>query len=99
MAAPFSFAPCVCANCGAPGDPGPDGAKPKHCSLCKAARYCGRECQGKGTDLTPPCVTSLASPHRPKASDGSLEPRRREYLYVKKTMKNYVNERSKAIEG
>jgi hypothetical protein len=36
--------------------------------------------QGKGADLTPPCVTSLASPHRPKASDGSLEPRRREYL-------------------
>ena len=34
---------------------------------------------GKGADLTPPCVTSLASPHRPKASDGSLEPRRREY--------------------
>ena len=36
--------------------------------------------QGKGADLTPPCVTSLASLHRPKASDGSLEPRRREYL-------------------
>ena len=35
---------------------------------------------GKGADLTPPPVTSLASPHRPLASDGSLEPRRREYL-------------------
>ena len=36
--------------------------------------------RGKGADLTPPKITSLASPHRPKASDGSLEPRRREYL-------------------
>ena len=35
---------------------------------------------GKGADLTPPCVSSLASPHRPKASAGVLEPRRREYL-------------------
>ena len=35
---------------------------------------------GKGADLPPPPVTSLASPHRPLASDGSLEPRRREYL-------------------
>ena len=29
---------------------------------------------GKGADLTPPQITSLASPHRPKACDGSLEP-------------------------
>ena len=29
---------------------------------------------GKGADLTPPCVSSLASPHRPEASDGALEP-------------------------
>ena len=35
---------------------------------------------GKGADLTPPPVTSLASPHRPLASDSSLEPSRREYL-------------------
>ena len=35
---------------------------------------------GKRADLTPPPVTSLASPHRPLASDGSLEPSRREYL-------------------
>ena len=35
---------------------------------------------GKGADLTPPQISSLASPHRPKASDGSLEPLRREYL-------------------
>ena len=35
---------------------------------------------GKGVGLTPPCVTSLASPHRPKASADALEPRRREYL-------------------
>ena len=35
---------------------------------------------GKGADLPPPCVSSLASPHRPLASDGSLEPSRREYL-------------------
>ena len=44
---PFSFAPCVCANCGAPDDPSPDGAKLKNCSFCKAAKYCGRECQVK----------------------------------------------------
>ena len=37
---------------------------------------------GKGADLTPPKISSLASPHRPKASDGSLEPSRREYLEV-----------------
>ena len=35
--------------------------------------------KGKGADLTPPCVSSLASPHRPKASAGALEPRRREH--------------------
>ena len=35
--------------------------------------------KGKGADLTPPQISSLASPHRPKASDGSLEPRRREH--------------------
>ena len=35
---------------------------------------------GKGADLRHPQISSLASPHRPKASDGSLEPRRREYL-------------------
>ena len=34
----------------------------------------------KGADLPPPPVSSLASPHRPLASDGSLEPQRREYL-------------------
>ena len=35
---------------------------------------------GKGADLPPPPVSSLASPHRPLASDSSLESRRREYL-------------------
>ena len=35
---------------------------------------------GKREDLTPPLITSLASPHRPLASDSSLESRRREYL-------------------
>ena len=39
-----------------------------------------RSPRGKGADLTPPCVSSLAFSHRPKASDGSLEPRHREYL-------------------
>ena len=34
--------------------------------------------QSKGAELPPPQINSLASPHRPKASDGSLEPRRRE---------------------
>ena len=36
--------------------------------------------RGKGADLTPPCVSSLASPHRPNASAGALEPLRREYI-------------------
>ena len=36
--------------------------------------------EAKGEDLTPPLILSLASPHRPLASDGSLESRRREYL-------------------
>ena len=45
MAAPFSFAPCVCASCGAPGDSIPGGVKLKPCSVCKTAKYCGRECQ------------------------------------------------------
>ena len=34
----------------------------------------------EGGGPEPPQVSSLASPHRPKASDGSLEPPRREYL-------------------
>ena len=36
--------------------------------------------RGKGADLTPPFVTSLASPHRPKASDGAFGAPRREYI-------------------
>ena len=36
--------------------------------------------KGKGAKLTPPQVNSLASPHRPLASDSSLESLRREYL-------------------
>ena len=31
------------------------------------------EHMGKGADLTPPKISSLASPHGPKASDGSLK--------------------------
>jgi radical SAM protein with 4Fe4S-binding SPASM domain len=44
MDAPFvsSF---VCANCGAPGDSIPGGAKLKSCSVCKVVKYCRRECQ------------------------------------------------------
>jgi hypothetical protein len=42
--APF-VSPCVCASCGAPGDSIPDGVKLKPCSVCKTAKYCGRECQ------------------------------------------------------
>jgi hypothetical protein len=54
--------------------------------------YCGKDLpnrkgdktqvrsRGKGADMTPPQITPLASPHRPKVSNGSLEPRRREYL-------------------
>ena len=38
--------------------------------------------RGKGADLTPPQITSLASPHRPKASDGSLEPRRHPWVFI-----------------
>jgi hypothetical protein len=37
---------------------------------------------GKGADLTPPRVSSLASPHRPKASDGAFDAPRREYIYM-----------------
>ena len=44
MAAPF-VSPCVCASCGAPGDSIPGGVKLKPCSVCKTAKYCGRECQ------------------------------------------------------
>ena len=52
----------------------------RHFAVSWGLRRGMAQLQGKGADLTPPCVTSLATPHRPKASDGSLEPRRREYL-------------------
>ena len=46
-----------------------------------APNRAGRPCRallgvprGKGAELPPPQITSPASPHRPKASDGSLEP-------------------------
>ena len=48
MDAPFVspfVSPFVCANCGAPDDPIPGGAKLKSCSVCKVVRYCRRECQ------------------------------------------------------
>ena len=44
MAAPF-VSSCVCASCGAPGDSIFGGVKLKPCSVCKTAKYCGRECQ------------------------------------------------------
>ena len=34
---------------------------------------------GKGAELPPPQINSIASPHRPLASYSSLEPPRREY--------------------
>jgi len=45
-----------------------------------SSRHAEEELWAKGTDLTPPLILSLASPHRPLASDSSLESRRREYL-------------------
>jgi len=36
--------------------------------------------KGQGGGPDPPFVTSLASPRRPKASDGALEPPRRECI-------------------
>ena len=53
--------------------------------------------QGKGADLNPPKISSLASPHRPKASDGSMEPSRRGYYKLKEPIRTYDTERSEAI--
>ena len=44
MDPPF-VSPFVCANCGAPGDSIPGGAKLKSCSVCKVVKYCSRESQ------------------------------------------------------
>ena len=35
---------------------------------------------GKGADLASPCVSLLASPHRPKASDGAFDALCLEYI-------------------
>ena len=43
---------------------------------CELPLYVSR---GKGADLRHPKVSSLASPHRPKASDGAFDAPRREY--------------------